>query len=202
MSGTFFMCSFLKMKKARAKAIRFLRKPNVKKYFAISFLICMILMIVFFMTPLFFILVFLAMNAVLGFFMRPFKTLGLGLELGVFATVVASCAYGPVVGVIGGLMVLLAKLILQGSFSLMGMILVPSHVIIGILAYYIFDPAAMNIASVGIGFTVFHSIFTSILSFFFLGGNMGKIAVFVFTNIPWNVFLFTYFAPKLVQYLL
>jgi len=190
------------MKKATAKAIRFLKKPGIRKYFAFGFFMCMLFMIIFFMTPLLFILVLLVMNGMLGFFMRPFNTLGIGLELGIFTAVVASCAYGPVVGVTGGLIVLLAKLMMQGSFSMRGFILIPSHIIIGVLAYYIFDPAVVNITSVGIGFTIFHSVFTSILSFFFLGGNLGKIMIFVFTNIPWNMFLFTYFAPKLVQYLL
>ncbi len=181
---------------------RLLKKPGFRKYFTISFVLCLILMLIFFVTPLFFIIVFLIINAILGFFMQPFKTLGIGLELGIFTTVVASCAYGPAVGAIGGTAVLLAKLILQGSFTMRGFILIPSHIMIGILAFYFFDAATMNVTNVGIGFTIFHSLFSGALSFFFLGANVGKVGVFIFTNIPWNIFLFTYFAPGLMQYLL
>jgi len=191
------------MRQKKKKAIEYIiKKAFLKKWFLYTLLIGFLLMLIFFFTPLLFILVFVVVNGILGFFMQPFKTLGIGLELGIFATVIASCVYGPKVGIIGGVMVLLAKLILQGSFTMRGFILIPSHIIIGLLAYFFFDPVTMNITNVGIGFTIFHSLFSGLLSMIFLGANIGKVGVFVFTNIPWNIFLFSYFAPYVVRALI
>ena len=126
---------------------------------------------------------------------------GIGIEVGVFATVVASCVFGPKVGIIGGLLVLLSKLIFQGMFTPRSLIIIFSHLIIGGLAFLFYDAATMNIATVGIGFTIFHAIFVSVLGFFLLGANIGKTGFFLLTNIPWNIFLFMYLGPTMVHYL-
>lgn len=145
---------------------------------------------------LFIVLLLLMTSLIIGFLLRPIRSLTLGIEIGILATVVASMTHGIKAGLIVGLGVLTAKLIAEGSLSVYSLVIYPSHIIIAVGAGLV--PEA-NITTVGIIAALFHNVFTGILSFIFLGGRAGKIITFASTNILFNLILFWWVAPFLVR---
>jgi hypothetical protein len=142
-----------------------------------------------------FILLLLLVNAVIGLLMRPLKQFSVGIELGILTTVLCTFAYGWKVGMIAGLIALLVKLFFEGSFSVYNTIIVISHVFVAIGAGVF---SGGNITAVGMSLVVFHNIFTAGSYFFFFGAPPHKIMVFMVTNIPWNLLMFTAIAPGLL----
>lgn len=145
---------------------------------------------------LFAVLLMVALSICIGLALRPFRSLTIGIEIGIFATVVSSMTHGIKAGIIVGLLVLTAKLLAEGSLSVYSLAIYPSHIIIAIAAGFF---SGDNVMAVGIAAAIFHNLFTGFLTFFLLGAPMSKVLSFVSTNMVMNVLLFVYVAPAAVR---
>ena len=176
---------------------QFWSRRSYKKMFVILALFSFILLLFLLNKAVFFVLAFILVNALLAFLMLPLKEFLFGIDLTMLAAVLCGMAFGWKVGLLVGLLSSVTKLMAQQSFSIYGLIVVPSYVIIGIVAGIVGTGA--NIFTVGIIAVIFHTFLTIFFSVFMLGGNFVKVALFLVTNVPLNLFLFYYFAPALLR---
>lgn len=174
------------------------KKIDIKKYFMLAIVVAIILLLFLAAKNVFFILLLLALNAIVGFALRPFKSLAIGFEVAVLTNVICTVAYGLKVGMIVGILSVLIKLAAQGSFTIYGLVIIPSHVLISVFASIF---SGTEITSLGIGLTIFHNAFTAILNKVLFGAPIGKIFNFVVTNIIGNFILFTALAPVLLMWM-
>ncbi len=173
-------------------------KKDYKRMFLLFALLSFILLTFLLNKAVFFVLAFILANALLGFILLPLKEFLFGIDLTMLAAVLCGMAFGWKVGLLVGLLSSVTKLMAQQSFSIYGLIVVPSYVIIGIVAGII-GQTDVSIFTVGIIAIVFHTILTVFFSVFMLGGNFMKVGLFLATNVPMNLFLFYYFAPALLR---
>ncbi len=172
-------------------------RKDYKKMFIIFALLAFVLLIFLLNKAVFFVLAFVLVNTLLGFLLFPFKEFLFGIDLTMLAAVLCGMAFGWKVGLLVGLLSSVMKLIAQQSFSIYGLVVVPSYVIIGIVAGMV--GTGGNIFTVGLIAIVFHTFLTTFFSVFMLGGNFMKVGAFLATNVPMNLFLFYYFAPALLK---
>lgn len=173
-------------------------RKDYKKMFVIFAILSFILLIFLLNKAVFFVLAFILVNALLGFILLPFKEFLFGIDLTMLAAVLCGMAFGWKVGLLVGLLSSVTKLMAQQSFSIYGLIVVPSYVIIGIVSGIV-GTTDVSIFTVGIIALIFHTFLTVFFSVFMLGGNFMKVALFLVTNVPMNLFLFYYFAPALLR---
>ena len=177
---------------------QFWSRRSYKKMFVILALFSFILLLFLLNKAVFFVLAFILVNALLAFLMLPLKEFLFGIDLTMLAAVLCGMAFGWKVGLLVGLLSSITKLIAQQSFSIYGLIVVPSYVIIGIVAGIV-GTTDVSIFTFGLITIVFHTLLTVFFSVFMLGGNFMKVALFLVTNVPLNLFLFYYFAPALLR---
>jgi len=146
--------------------------------------------------PLFFIVLFLILNILIALILKPFRTILFGIELVMFATVLTGMAYGVKAGLFMGLFASALKIIFQDGFTIIGIFVVPSYTLMGLIAPFL---ASANVTHVGILLTVIHAVLVSVIIFIMLGGEVSRIAIYLITYIPYNFFLFAYIAPTVFK---
>lgn len=162
------------------------------------FVVVILLLLLFSFRFLFAVVLLILVSIIIGFALRPFRSLSLGVEVGLFATVVSSMTHGIKAGIIVGLAVLTAKLIAEGSLSVYSLVIYPSHLIVAVMAGLFADA---SVVTVGIAAALFHNLFTGILSFFFLGAPASKVFIYTSTNILFNLLLFSAVGPAVIRLL-
>ena len=176
---------------------RIWNRKDYKRMFIVFALLSFIILIFLLNRAVFFVLGFILANSLLGFLLFPLKEFLFGIDLTMLAAVLCGIAFGWKVGLLVGLLSSVMKLIAQQSFSIYGLVVVPSYVIIGMAAGLVGTSAP--IFTIGVIAIIFHTFLTTLFSVVMLGGNFMKVGVFLVTNIPMNLFLFYYFAPALLK---
>lgn len=144
----------------------------------------------------FFTALFIFLNFVLAFLLKPFKIFRLGLEVSMFHTVLAGMAYGAKIGMVVGFLAIAAEYVAFRKKWAVGLFVIPSFLVVGYLASFF---AGMDVAAVGVWFTVLYNIIAMTVAYFFFGGKPHKMFIFASTNILCNYFLFTNIAPWLME---
>lgn len=184
------------IKQLLAKKDQIMKNSSFRRAVALFFCVVLLLVLIISFRFLFTAIVLIFLSILIGLLLRPIRSLTLGIEIGILATVISSMTHGIKAGLLVGLSVLTAKLIAEGSLSVYSLVIYPSHIIIAIGAGLVQEA---NVTTVGIIAVLFHNFFTGVLSFFFLGGRIGKILTFISTNILFNALLFWWIAPWLMN---
>lgn len=146
-----------------------------------------------------FIIVFLFIAAlIVSFVIGKSNMRSIGIELVAFTTIITGFLYGATAGIIIGLVLIIFHLVISGFFGIYILWTIPEYSFIGYLA------AAMStqpISSVGIILVLGINIFSTMISFALFRGNVIKHLPWVLTNIIFNVILFMFGAPLLVNFL-
>lgn len=166
-----------------------------RKYYPYYFLVFLSGFVLLFFRSFFFILMLLIINGVLSFFLRPIKRIPHGIELVMFNTVLASYVYGSKIGAVVGVLSIVTSYIIMGRISLYIITYIPFYALIGYLAYFF---NSYPISYVGIVFTIFYSIISSILLTFLFNAKIHKSIFFIITNTIFNYFMFFTIAPKII----
>ncbi len=174
---------------------KLMNRKDYQRTFIIAALLSLILLVFLLNKAVFFVLLFVIVNSIIGYALLPFKQFLFGIDFTMLAAVLCGMAFGAKVGFLVALLCSLAKLIAQQSFSIHGMIVVPSYLIIGILAGML----NVDVFTMGLIGMVIHTVLTVGFSVFLLGGNLVKVGAFLVTNLPMNLFLFYYFAPAMLK---
>ena len=173
-----------------------------KKNILIMFVVLFSLLIYMINRPIFFVSWFIFIGAFSMVVDRIISTfffyaqMGYGFELILLVTVVSGIVYGPLAGVIVGCVSITLGYFLSRRLSMFSVVTVPSYMIIGFLASFFAD---YNIVIVGVGFAVLYNIMVSLIIIPVLGAKPVKCMMFGVTNVLFNVFLFSRFAPWLLE---
>jgi hypothetical protein len=120
----------------------------------------------------------------------------IGLELVTFTTVIFGYIYGPWVGGVFGLILILTHLIVSQSFGEYVVWVVPEYIAAGVVAAFLAPTSIVVLGTAIISVIVLLNIlFTSLFSNF----NLGKYFIFAITNVAFNAFLFTLFGETLIK---
>jgi hypothetical protein len=171
------------------------RKIGLRGALIIAFVLAAALLV----TKMFVLTVLVVAAFLLTLFIRTFHLRMFGIELVTFLTILAGYLYGPDTGMLVGMVSILFHLIGSGYFfGLYYMWVVPSYVIIGMLAGLW---SAEPIDSLGVMLVLtlngVNLLFTLLLS----PSEIGRYIPFALTDILFNVMLFILLAPTLVAIL-
>lgn len=125
-----------------------------------------------------------------------FKGIGLGIELMTFATVVCSALYGPFIGALVGISSLTASVFVNQEnpkflpISWAGLIIIAYF-----SSWFVGKSGIESLTNTGIYSSIVYNIVVGPLFFLLLQSRIGKLLFFALTNIGFNYFVFTKFAP-------
>jgi hypothetical protein len=176
---------------------KLMHRKDYRRTFILGALLAFILLVFLLNKAVFFVLLFVIVNSIVGYALLPVKQFLFGIDFTMLAAVLCGMAFGAKVGFLVALLCSLAKLIAQQSFSIYGMIVIPSYLIIGILAGMLAN--SVDVFTMGLIGMIIHTVLTVGFSVLLLGGNLIKVAAFLVTNLPMNLFLFYYFAPAILN---
>lgn len=178
-------------------------KPFQSLYVAYPFLflsllgMLTVLLLFLFKKALFFFLIFIGINMLVGFIVRgPLRILLFGVELSMFSAVLFGVLYGSKAGLLMGLFGSLVMLIFQRRTPLFVIAFIPLYALFGFLAGYF---QHVDITLLGILFSLVYGMVSSAIVFFLMGGKLVKCVWFIVTNLVFNVAVFLYIAPVLVR---
>ncbi len=150
-----------------------------------------------FKKALFFFLIFISINMLVGFIIRgPVRWILFGVELTMFSAVLFGVLYGSKAGFAMGLLGSLAMLIFQKRTPLFVLAFVPLYALFGFLAGYF---QQVNVTLLGVLFSLLYGLASCSIVYFLMGGKLTKCAWFMITNLVFNVTVFLYLAPLLVR---
>lgn len=156
-----------------------------------------VLLLFLFKKTLFFFLIFIGINMLVGFIVRgPLRMLLFGVELSMFSAVLFGVLYGSKAGLLMGLFGSLVMLIFQRRTPLFVIAFIPLYALFGFLAGYF---QHVDITLLGILFSLVYGMVSSAIVFFLMGGKLVKCIWFIVTNLVFNVAVFLYVAPVLVR---
>lgn len=140
----------------------------------------------------------LTILASLSMFYNLFIRLSLGFEFIMLATVLCSVVYGPVVGVVVGLVSLFFAEFISTKLSYNTFVSFIGIAIIGFIAsFYKGD----NITMWGISMVVLYDAII-IPGYLMTGSHPVKSFIYVVTHIPWNIWVFSVIAPRVLEAML
>ncbi|MEK6968778.1 MAG: hypothetical protein AABX51_09225 [Nanoarchaeota archaeon] len=164
-----------------------------RSLFFILFGIISILSLFIFFRVAFFVIFLIMLNLAGGFIVsrqRMVLTM-FGFEFVTFSTIFAGFAFGPIIGLIVGLLGRMCEAIsMKHSFSLA--VTLPLYAALGFLAGTIHPN---NFVSAGIMLAIAFSIISSALTFIFLQGRPITTIVFTTTQIIFSILLISYLFP-------
>lgn len=118
-----------------------------------------------------------------------------GFETVTFSTVVMSVAYGPVVGAIFGMAMVLISLVISGYFGIYYLWVIPEY---ALAAYLASQWYAGDVLSVGLNITLVLQAANVVLTYFFDRFSFFSHIVYSATNLVFNFALFLLLGPFLV----
>lgn len=124
-----------------------------------------------------------------------FIRVSLGVELVMMATVLCALVYGPVVGIVVGVVSLFFAEVISTKLSYNTFISFIGIAIVGFVASLY---SGSNIAMWGIAMTILYDIII-IPIYLLTGSNPTSSFIYVVTHIPWNVWVFLFIAPRIYQ---
>lgn len=172
-------------------------EPLAKRKKALLFLIFLVL-IAFFLgryNNAFVFIPGLVILASLSMVYNLFIRISLGFEFVMLATVLCSVVYGPVVGIIVGLVSLFFAEFISTKMAYNTFISFIGIAIIGFVASF---SSADNITIWGIVMTVLYDIIILPL-YVITGSNPMRSFIYLFTHVPWNIWVFSVLAPRLLE---
>ena len=177
------------MKRHTAKLLKILTTRRV------SFILLIVLLIlVLAAMQKFLICLLLIITGGLSVLYKRFISIGLGIDLMTFNTVIAAMKYGAWTGVIVGIATVLFGYIISNKVAKS-----PQGMIINVVMFILIAIAAAtqpitSIVATGIIISIAYAIIYFPISMV-TGGNLQKLLIFFPTHIAWNVFLFLHFGP-------
>ncbi|GEM_PF-3841567 len=144
----------------------------------------------------YFVLAFLLLlHILMSIFLRVLKKNHIGVEIIMLITVLSGVAYGPKVGALMGAVSMVIDYVFSGRFSYFCIVTIPTYAAIGTISGVF---AAANIVTVGIFAVIAYNLFTWIFILGFMGGHLDKCLRFGATDLAFNAFVFSAFAPTLL----
>lgn len=140
----------------------------------------------------------LTILASLSMIYNLFFRISLGFEFIMLATVLCSVVYGPVVGVCVGLVSLFFAEFISTKLTYNTFVSFIGIAIVGFVASFY---TGGNIAMWGIFMTILYDVII-IPGYLLTGSNPIKCFIYVITHIPWNVWVFSVIAPRLLEAML
>ncbi len=165
-----------------------------KRKLKIIFLTLAILLILGFFSKDILIVSLLTIAASFSMIYNLFIRVSLGVELVLFATVLCSVAYGYKVGIPVGLVSLFSAEIISMKMSYNTFISFIGIAVVGFAASF----GNMHITTWGILMTILYDLII-IPGYLMTGSNPAKSFIFVATHIPWNIWVFSAFAPRILE---
>lgn len=144
---------------------------------------------------LFVVAVLIAAVVLVSLFVQKFQLRLFGLELVTFSTVVIGVAYGPAVGAVLGMVIVLIQLVLSGYFGIYYLWVIPEYALAGYLAS---QWASQDILSVGLNITLILQAINITLTYFFDRYSFFQHIVYSATNIAFNFLMFLLLGPMVV----
>ena len=175
-------------------------KPLVEKKKALAFLVLLLVVALVlgrYIKALLFICV-LTIVASLSMVYNLVIRLSLGFEFIMLATVLCSVAYGPIVGVAVGLVSLFFAEFISTKLTYNTFVSFIGITIIGFIASF---NGGGNITMWGIFMTVLYDLII-IPGYLITGSHPIKCFIFVVTHIPWNIWVFSVLAPRVLESML
>ncbi len=176
----------------KRRTARFLKILTTKRVLFI-FLIILLILIVAAMQK-FLICLLLILTGGLSVLYKRVLSIGLGIDLMTFNTIIAAMKYGAITGSIVGVATVLFGYIISNKVakSPQGMVInVGLFILIAVVAAT--QPITAIVAT-GIIISIAYAIIYLPISLA-SGGNLQKLLIFIPTHIAWNVFLFFHFGP-------
>ncbi|MBI2578936.1 MAG: hypothetical protein HYW26_04460 [Candidatus Aenigmarchaeota archaeon] len=118
-----------------------------------------------------------------------------GFETVTFSTVIMGVAYGPVIGGIFGMAMVLVSLVISGYFGIYYLWIIPEYAVAAYLASQWYGG---DILSVGLNITIILQVANIVLTYFFDRYSFFQHIVYSATNIVFNFAAFALFGPVLV----
>jgi len=133
-------------------------------------------------------LLLLSATIALSFIASKLKLKYAGVELVTFTVVLLGIAYGPITGIIAGILLETIHLLLsKRGFKIYNVWVIPCFGFVGFLAG---NFATVNILMLGVGLTLFLHAVHFLLGFFVLKTQKVRYAIYAISNIILNVLLF------------
>lgn len=152
---------------------------------------------VFFFLKIFIISILIIATLAVSFLFSKLRVKSLGIELVTFTTVLIGYSYGPGIGMLVGVFLILFHVIIAkyiGSYLLWTF---PKYIIIGYLAAVL---SFMSIQNIGLLIVVIFNIIYMFLALIFFKDSIVKQLIWISTNIVFNVLLFLFVGPIVIGF--
>ncbi len=199
-SHPFYMIAFLLLFLASGIVFGKTAMPYIRRFldkYWIALLFSILFTIVIASITKYFILAYLLIIHIAScIFLKKLKQYHIGLELITFITVLSGVAYGPKIGAFVGASAMISDYIFSGRLSYFSIVTVPTYALIGVVAGML---SGTGIVALGVGMVLFYNLFTSVLIFGFLGGDLDKCVRFGISALIFNLIIFSSFAGTLLS---
>ncbi|MEM7825019.1 MAG: hypothetical protein QXO27_03540 [Candidatus Aenigmatarchaeota archaeon] len=164
----------------------------------ILLIILVILLSTIFFTRFFISILLISLTFLLSYILNTLELRFVGLELVTFTTVIFGYVYGPWMGGVFGLVLVVIHFIITQSFGGYMVWVIPEYIAAGVVAS-IFTSTSITMIGVAIisVIVLMNILFTTV----FYYSNLPKYIFFAVTNLAFNIFLFLMFGETVIKLL-
>lgn len=179
------------------REIKIALQPLAKRKKALVFLLILVFMTFFLgqINKAFLFIPGLMILGSLSMIYNLFIRISLGVEFILLATVLCAVAYGPIVGVFVGIVTLFFAEFISGKMTYNTFVSFIGIIIVAVIAAF---SGGGNITTLGIIMVVLYDVIIIPL-YLLTGSNPVSSFFFVVTHIPWNIWVFSVIAPRLLE---
>jgi len=134
-------------------------------------------------------------SLILSYFMGQWRMKAVGLELVMLIAVLTGMTYGPMAGAIIAFVMIVIHMIATEHVNAYLLWVIPGYSIVGFLA----GATELSIRAFGIYATLGLNLINLMITAIIFRENVGKFMPFAITNVMFNLFLFFFIAPGLMD---
>lgn len=127
--------------------------------------------------------------------------LQIGIDLGLFGTVICAALYGPIVGAVVGILAYLSSIFYTDEDPKYLPVVLLGIVIVGIVAG-VANISAMNIIYWGVGLTLIYNVFTGVIFMSVYKSNIISCIIFCVTHVWFNYVVFSWVGARILYLLM
>lgn len=160
-------------------------------------IILLLLILLLLLVPSFSIPILIISSLVLSLCMGVWNIRGIGIELVLMTTVITGFAYGSMVALIIGFILITFHMVMSQHLGVYLLWVIPGYCIVGFLS----GTTTMSIAKFGIIATLALNAINFLITAIIFKENLGKFLPFAITNVAFNSILFLYAAPHIMNFI-